>query len=85
MTNSLIGCVRHPWASQQPSGPSQFPIADPRLTFDEIEHAVRQQLPGAGMHHHLGFRYTIEWTKPGESSTGSDGGSVAAAMGLNLG
>lgn len=64
-TNPLIGYIRHPWVAQQLPGPPPFPVADPHLTFDEIRDAVQQMLPGAVMHHHLGFRHTIEWTNPG--------------------
>lgn len=64
VTNPLIGYVRHPWASSQPPGPAPFPVADPVLTFGEVRAVVRQQLPGAVMQHHLGFRHTIEWTSP---------------------
>lgn len=64
LTNPLIGYVRHPWVAQQPPGAPPFPVADAHETFDEIRDAVEQTLPGAPMHHHLGFRHTIEWTKP---------------------
>lgn len=64
-TNPLIGYIWHPWVAQQPPGPPPFPVADPHLTFDEIRAAIQQTLPGATMHHHLGFRHTIEWTNPG--------------------
>ncbi len=64
-TNPLIGYIRHPWVAQQSPGPPPFPVADPHLTFAEIHDAILQTLPGAAMHHHLGFRHTIEWTNPG--------------------
>lgn len=64
LTNPIIGYVRHPWTAVQTPGPAPFPVADPRLTFDEIRAAVQAKLPGATMQRSLGFRHTILWTKP---------------------
>lgn len=63
VTNPLIGYVKHPWVSMAGVEPPSIPIADPRLTFDEIRAAVDRVIPGARMRHHVGFRHTIEWTK----------------------
>lgn len=66
ITNPLIGYVRHPWVATEPHGPgpAPFPVAEPQLTFGEIKAVVDRVLPGARMRYHLGFRHTIEWTKP---------------------
>jgi SAM-dependent methyltransferase len=64
LTNPIIGFIRHPWVATQPSAPAPFPVMDPKLTFAEIRAVVGEELPGATMRRHLGFRHTIEWTKP---------------------
>jgi SAM-dependent methyltransferase len=64
VTNPAIGYVKHPWVSAQGVHPSPVPVAPPRLTYTEIGVAVEAAMPGARMRHHLGFRHTIEWTKP---------------------
>ena len=64
VTNPAIGYVKHPWVSPQGVQPPSVPVADPRLTYAEIGLAVERVMPGARMRHHLGFRHTIEWTKP---------------------
>jgi SAM-dependent methyltransferase len=64
VTNPAIGYVKHPWVSPQDVQPPAVPVADPRLTYAEIGVAVERVMPGARMRHHLGFRHTIEWTKP---------------------
>lgn len=63
VSNPIIGYIRHPWAARQPPGPPPFPVRDPDMTFGQIKTVVRRVLPGAEMRRHLGFRYTIEWTK----------------------
>jgi SAM-dependent methyltransferase len=64
VTNPAIGYVKHPWVSPKDVQPPSVPVADPRLTYAEIGLAVERVMPGARMRHHLGFRHTIEWTKP---------------------
>jgi 2-polyprenyl-3-methyl-5-hydroxy-6-metoxy-1,4-benzoquinol methylase len=64
VTNPIIGYVRHPWTALQTPDPAPFPVAEPRLTFNEIRAAVQQKLPGATMQHSLGFHHIIVWTKP---------------------
>lgn len=63
VTNPLIGFLHHPWPSPV-TGPPPFPVKDPVLSFDEIGGIVENRLPGAKMRHRIGFRHTIEWTKP---------------------
>lgn len=65
VTNPLIGFLHHPWPSPVTAPPPQFPVKDPVVSFDEIEDMVDKWLPGAMMRHRIGFRHTIEWTKPG--------------------
>lgn len=65
VTNPLIGFLHRPWPSPVAAPPAPFPVKDPVLTFDEIGHIVKKRLPGATMRHRIGFRHTIEWTKPG--------------------
>lgn len=65
LTNPVIGVIKHPRVSRSgPAGPP-FPVKDPVLTFDEIRELTDSAMPGSRMRHHLGFRYTLEWTKPG--------------------
>ena len=65
VTNPLIGFLHHPWPSPVAASPPSFPVKDPVLSFDEIRDIVDQRLPGAMMRHRIGFRHTLEWTKPG--------------------
>lgn len=64
VTNPVIGFVRHPWPNTEPVDREPFPVADPRYTVDEIRAALGDVMPGAHLSRHLGFRHTIEWTKP---------------------
>ncbi len=64
VTNPLIGFVHRPWPSPVTAPPPPFPVKDPVLSFDEIGGMVENRLPGAKMRHRIGFRHTIEWTKP---------------------
>lgn len=64
VTNPVIGWVKHPWPSADGPQEPPFPIADPRSGFDEIRSCARTVLPGVRMKRRLGFRYTLEWTKP---------------------
>jgi SAM-dependent methyltransferase len=65
VTNPLIGMVTHPWpALPGQEGPS-IPVKDPTMSFDEVRERGSRILPGLQMHHHLAFRYTLEWEKPG--------------------
>lgn len=68
VTNPIIGFIRHPWPATGPQQPAPFPVKDPEMTYRQIRLAVDRELPGAKMRHHLGFRDTIEWTKPGPSA-----------------
>ncbi|WP_256986470.1 MULTISPECIES: class I SAM-dependent methyltransferase [unclassified Rhodococcus (in: high G+C Gram-positive bacteria)] len=68
VTNPLIGFIHRPWPSPVTAPPPPFPVKDPVLSFDEIDHMVERRLPGAVMRHRIGFRHTIEWTKPRSSS-----------------
>lgn len=64
VTNPLIGFLHHPWPSPTGSQPPPFPVKDPVLSYDELKKMVDNALPGAVMRHRIGFRHTIEWTKP---------------------
>ncbi|MDR2294627.1 MAG: class I SAM-dependent methyltransferase [Microbacterium sp.] len=63
-TNPVIGFVKHPWVAQPVSADPPFPVKDPEYTLAQIRSAVRQTMPGAVIRRRLGFRHTIEWTKP---------------------
>ena len=65
VSNPLIGFLHHPWPSPVTAPHPPFPVKDPVVSFDEIEDMVDKWLPGAMMRHRIGFRHTIEWTKPG--------------------
>lgn len=64
VTNPLIGYIRHPWRAIEAPARAPFPIADPELSFAQIQDAVEVELPGAVIRRGLGFRHTIAWTKP---------------------
>lgn len=64
VTNPIIGFVRHPWVAQPGAESASFPMKDPEYTYAQIRDAVRRTLPGALIHRQLGFRHTIEWTRP---------------------
>lgn len=64
VTNPMIGYVRHPWVSYTAAKTPPFPVKDPELSFDQLRVIVERVMPGAWMRHRLGFRHTIEWTKP---------------------
>ncbi|GAB6858616.1 class I SAM-dependent methyltransferase [Microbacterium xylanilyticum] len=64
LTNPIIGFVKHPWVAQQADAAPPFPVKDPEYTLAQIRDAVRQTMPGAVIRRRLGFRHTIEWTKP---------------------
>lgn len=64
VTNPLIGFVKHPRPVRQSPAPPPFPVADPTLTFDELQAVAARVMPGARMRHRLGFRHTLEWTAP---------------------
>lgn len=65
VTNPLIGFLHNPWPSPVTAPPPPFPVKDPVLSFDEIGDMAEKWLPGAKIRHRIGFRHTIEWTKPG--------------------
>jgi len=64
ITNPIIGFVKHPWAAQVRARGAPFPVKDPEYTLSQIRQATRQAMPGAVIRRQLGFRHTIEWTKP---------------------
>jgi len=64
VTNPLIGLVKHPWPSRLGIQPTPFPVQDPTMSFDELRSVLGRVMPGATIRHRLGFRHTIEWTKP---------------------
>lgn len=64
LTNPIIGFVKHPWVAQPGNADSSAPVKDPECTVAQIRSALRQTMPGAVFRRRLGFRHTIEWTKP---------------------
>ncbi|WP_439902969.1 class I SAM-dependent methyltransferase [Microbacterium azadirachtae] len=64
ITNPIIGFVRHPWVAQPASASPPFPVKDPEYALAQIRDALRRTMPGAVIRRQLGFRHTIEWTKP---------------------
>ena len=64
VTNPVIGYVKHPWPSADGTPVTPVPIKDPTMPFDELRETVRDVMPGASIRRRLGFRHTIEWTKP---------------------
>jgi SAM-dependent methyltransferase len=68
LTNPVIGVVKHPWPDRDGVRGPTVPIRDPTTTFDELRRTVLEVMPGARLRHHLGFRHTVEWTKPSDPS-----------------
>lgn len=64
VSNPVIGYVRHPWVAHEPLAGPVVPVKDPQWGFDELRAVVETVMPDARMRHRLGFRHTIEWTKP---------------------
>jgi SAM-dependent methyltransferase len=64
ITNPIIGWVHHPWPNPMPAQPAPFPVKDPVLTCHQIADALSNVMPGATLRRRIGFRHTVEWTKP---------------------
>lgn len=64
VTNPIIGYVKHPWPSKNEGQRPAFPVQEPTMSFDDLRQAVAEVMPGAAIRHRIGFRHTIEWTKP---------------------
>lgn len=68
VTNPIIGYVKHPWPSRTDGiRPPPFPVRDPTHSFDELR--LDDVMPGPFVRHRLGFRATIAWTKPHQTSS----------------
>lgn len=65
VTNPVIGFAQHPRASRVGMQPAAYPVQDPTVAYDDLRAEVERVMPGARMRHRIGFRHTIEWTKPG--------------------
>ena len=55
---------KHPWPATDGVRPPDVPVADPTLTLADLRRELAVAMPGADLRRHLGFRHTIEWTKP---------------------
>ncbi|MCF6376691.1 class I SAM-dependent methyltransferase [Nocardioides KLBMP 9356] len=66
VTNPVIGFIKHPRANRGGPQPPPYPVQDPTTTYDDLRRHVAAVMPGARMRHRLGFRHTIEWTKPAD-------------------
>lgn len=64
LTNPVIGLIRSPRAVRSGTRSAPFPVADPKLGFDDLHRLANELLPGATMRHRIAFRHTIRWTKP---------------------
>ncbi|WP_420113847.1 class I SAM-dependent methyltransferase [Pseudactinotalea sp.] len=65
LTNPIIGFVLHPTPVREPEQrPAAFPTKDPTVSVRELRALLARELPGARLRRRLGFRHTIEWTKP---------------------
>lgn len=64
VTNPVIGFIRRPWPTSEPRDRDLFPVAAPTGTIREIQAGLAAVMPGATLRRHLGFRHTIEWSKP---------------------
>lgn len=68
ITNPLIGFVRHPWPAVETTPQPELPVAQPTVSLAELTRIATAEMPGARTRRHLGFRYTLEWTKPGSGT-----------------
>lgn len=64
LTNPLIGYAQHPWVSCATPDERPFLVKNPQLSLDELRTITSRVMPGARIKRRLGFRHTIEWTKP---------------------
>lgn len=64
ITNPLIGIVRHPWPAVEATPQPELPVAQPTVSIAEIGRICDSVMPGAVIRRHLGFRHTLEWTRP---------------------
>ena len=64
LTNPVIGFVKHPWPAT--SGPRlpDVPVRDPELSLREVVAVAEEVMPGVVVRRRLGFRHTLEWTRP---------------------
>ena len=46
-------------------GDPGHPMAEPKLSWGQVRKQARELLPGARYRHHLHYRYSLIWTKPG--------------------
>lgn len=67
VSSPVIGFVKHPRPAHDRSPTDPFPVTDPSQSFDEIRTVLDAVMPGARLRHRLGFRHTIEWTRPAGS------------------
>ncbi|HKE80693.1 MAG TPA: class I SAM-dependent methyltransferase [Solirubrobacteraceae bacterium] len=65
VVNRLHRLARNHWES---SAPEVWP---PLHTYDDVRAIAERELPGARFRRHLLFRYSIVWTPPTDSRTGS--------------
>jgi SAM-dependent methyltransferase len=64
-TNPLIGKIKHPWPARTVHREDPYPVAEPSIPLDELVARARSVMPGLRAARHLGFRHTLEWTRPG--------------------
>jgi SAM-dependent methyltransferase len=46
-------------------GDPGHPMAEPKLSWEQVRKQAHELLPGARYRHHLHYRYSLIWTKPG--------------------
>lgn len=65
VTNPIIGMLRHPRPVRDAVEPgTPFPVAEPTMSVRQLRELLAEELPGARLTRRLGFRHTIEWTRP---------------------
>ena len=64
VANPVIGYVRHPWVNRRRVEHEPYPVATPTMTVGELREVLDRVMPGALLRHRLGFRHTVEWTRP---------------------
>ncbi|GAA4402003.1 class I SAM-dependent methyltransferase [Tsukamurella soli] len=64
LANPIIGFAKHPRRHRGPPRPPAFPVRDPDESLGEVADLASDALPGSRLRRRVGFRYTLQWTRP---------------------
>jgi SAM-dependent methyltransferase len=59
------------WRSPRTAGPSRMPLADPTMTYADVNEIAARALPGVRFERRLFFRYLLVWDVPAHSTPAS--------------